>query len=179
MARSGKNSLSTPSSADTPASDDAAKSGQPPIRHRQRRTPAAAPAASDQGQAGAADYSVGYRRPPRQSQFKPGTSGNPKGRPKGAVGLKTLVREMMTEKVPVRTTTGASKMTRVDVLLQRLFELALRGDARVISQILDLYAAAVPEAPLDASGAEEETDGGVLEIQKLAREFLMKARTED
>ena len=27
---------------------------------------------------------VGYRRPPKASQFPPGRSGNPKGRPKGA-----------------------------------------------------------------------------------------------
>ena len=30
------------------------------------------------------DYKVGYGRPPAKSQFEPGRSGNPKGRPKGA-----------------------------------------------------------------------------------------------
>lgn len=30
------------------------------------------------------DYKVGYRNPPRETQFRPGQSGNPKGRPKGA-----------------------------------------------------------------------------------------------
>jgi hypothetical protein len=30
------------------------------------------------------DHDVGYGRPPKHSQFKPGQSGNPRGRPKGA-----------------------------------------------------------------------------------------------
>ena len=28
------------------------------------------------------EYEVGYKKPPRKNQFKPGQSGNPKGRPK-------------------------------------------------------------------------------------------------
>src|SRR5271169_6736310 len=38
---------------------------------------------------------VGYGQPPVASRFKPGTSVNPKGRPKGAKNLKTLIREAM------------------------------------------------------------------------------------
>ena len=30
------------------------------------------------------DYDVGFAKPPAASRFKPGRSGNPKGRPKGA-----------------------------------------------------------------------------------------------
>jgi hypothetical protein len=30
------------------------------------------------------DYEIGYRKPPKSSRFKPGQSGNLKGRPKGA-----------------------------------------------------------------------------------------------
>jgi len=33
-----------------------------------------------------AKYKVGYKNPPKQTQFKPGQSGNPKGRPKGKSG---------------------------------------------------------------------------------------------
>ena len=46
--------------------------------------------------------SVGYGQPPVASRFKPGTSGNPKGRPRGAKNLKTLIREAMIASIPIQ-----------------------------------------------------------------------------
>jgi hypothetical protein len=46
-----------------------------------KKTP---PAKGDSG-----DYQVGYGKPPKHTQFKPGKSGNPQGRPKGTKNLKT------------------------------------------------------------------------------------------
>ncbi len=40
-------------------------------------------------------YDVGYRKPPKHTRFKPGQSGNPRGRPKGTKNLKTdLIEEL-------------------------------------------------------------------------------------
>ncbi|MFL0357263.1 DUF5681 domain-containing protein [Erythrobacter sp. GH1-10] len=35
------------------------------------------------------DYEVGYGKPPKNTRWQKGQSGNPSGRPKGARGLKT------------------------------------------------------------------------------------------
>ena len=38
-------------------------------------------------------YPIGYKKPPRDTQFKPGQSGNFKGRPKGAKNFATVDRK--------------------------------------------------------------------------------------
>lgn len=39
------------------------------------------------------DYEVGYAKPPKETRFKPGKSGNPRGRPKGARNHKPALNE--------------------------------------------------------------------------------------
>ena len=44
---------------------------------------------------------VGYGRPPRATQFQPGKSGNPKGRPKGSRSVADILREIIGQKIKV------------------------------------------------------------------------------
>jgi Family of unknown function (DUF5681) len=47
------------------------------------------------------DYAVGYRRPPKASQFMAGKSGNPRGRPKGSRPVGAVLQDIMQQKVAV------------------------------------------------------------------------------
>lgn len=94
------------------------------------------------------NYAVGYGKPPRHTQFKPGRSGNPKGRPKGAIGLNTIVKSVMTEKRAVSTGKGSKKMTRIEIHVRKTDERAKTNQAAA-SKLIDLYAKAVPETPED------------------------------
>ena len=52
------------------------------------------------------DYEVGYGKPPRQTRFRKGQSGNPRGRSPGTKNLKTLLNDALNE--PVIVTFAAS-----------------------------------------------------------------------
>lgn len=116
-------------------------------------------------------YVVGYRRPPLHSRFKPGQSGNPRGRTRAAKGLKTIARETLTQKVAVRTASGEKKISRIEALLHKTTELAMKGNPRALAEVLKLYAAAVPEVTGSADASVEDlssTDLAVLaELQAL------------
>jgi hypothetical protein len=110
---------------------------------------------------------VGYKNPPKETRFKPGQSGNPKGRPKTAKGLKTVVREMLTQKVSVRTPDGSKRIARIEAVLHKALELAMKGNIRALTEILKAYASAVPDiTTTNAAGVAEdltETDRAVLD----------------
>lgn len=111
-----------------------------------------------------ADYAVGYGKPPIASRFKPGQSGNSKGRPKSARSLNTIVRDTLTQKVVVRTPSGDKRISRIEAALHKAVELAMKGNPRVLAQLIKLYAEAVPEAK---STADEQvptaTDLAIIE----------------
>ena len=83
-------------------------------------------------------YTVGYGRPPVHSRFKPGRSGNPKGKEKGSKGLKAVVATVFNEKISVRTPRGVRKVTKIEALVQKLMNEALTGDGKAVQQIVRL-----------------------------------------
>lgn len=105
-----------------------------------------------------ASYAVGYGKPPIATRFKPGQSGNPKGRPKAAKGLGTIVRDTMTQKVAVRTPSGAKRISRIEAALHKTVELAMKGNPRALAQLIKLYADAVPEAKPSVDAPELAKD---------------------
>jgi hypothetical protein len=83
-------------------------------------------------------YTVGYRKPPLHSQFRPGQSGNPAGRAKAVRNLSTDVRQIL--KAPVKVNEGgyARTASTQEGMLLKLREKALKGDARAVDRLLGL-----------------------------------------
>lgn len=120
-----------------------------------------------------ADYSVGYGKPPVASQFKPGRSGNPKGRPKAAKGLNTIVRDTLTQKVAVRTANGERRISRIEAALHKTIELAMKGNPRALAQLIKLYADAVPDAKSSVDEQARDQDLTATDLAMLEELRLM------
>ena len=81
---------------------------------------------------------AGYCKPPKQTQFKPGQSGNPKGRPKGGRNFSTDV--LSTLQSPIKVNKGGrtrSISTQLATLLV-LRDKALKGDLKAADHLIDL-----------------------------------------
>src|SRR5262249_2514390 len=46
-------------------------------------------------------YAVGYGNPPQATQFKPGQSGNPGGRPKGSKNFASLIESELNKRIDI------------------------------------------------------------------------------
>ena len=97
------------------------------------------------------DYAVGYGKPPVHSRFKPGQSGNPKGRQKGQKSVKAILSTVLNEKVTVRSSRGSRKVTKIEALLQKLMNDALTGKPKAAEQIIRMAKDAGLDAELAAA----------------------------
>lgn len=87
------------------------------------------------------DYAVGYRKPPKDKQFKKGQSGNPKGRRKGARGIKSDLKEELNSTLTINENGKTTKLTKQRLLIKRLFAQGAKGDIRAVIKILEMAAA--------------------------------------
>jgi len=119
------------------------------------------------------DYEVGYGKPPCETRFQKGQSGNPRGRPCGAKNLKTRVREALKEPVLVTENGRRRKVTKGEAIITQLVNRAANADLRAVKILLDLLRDIEAETePAAETSAFSEADEKVLE--QLRARFSVK-----
>lgn len=87
-------------------------------------------------------YDVGYKKPPSETKFKKGKSGNPSGRPKGSKNKKVFfpldtanvyefqkqIIDAGYEKIQVIKDGFPVSMTKLDAVFTQLYNKAMKGD---------------------------------------------------
>jgi hypothetical protein len=73
---------------------------------------------------------VGPGKPPKHTQFPKGVSGNKRGRPRGSVGLPTLMKRVGDKKIPITEGGQKKRMTREQYILHAVVAKAMKGDLK-------------------------------------------------
>jgi hypothetical protein len=84
------------------------------------------------------DYEVGYGKPPRNTRFKKGQSGNPAGRARGTQNLKTLLIDTLNEPVVVTENGGRRTISKRQAIIKQLVNQSANGDWRAVKLLLDM-----------------------------------------
>jgi uncharacterized protein DUF5681 len=110
---------------------------------------------------------IGYRRPPKNTQFKKGKSGNPNGRPKGSRNVGAILSEVMKQKVSVTENGKTRRMPALEVMLRRLVNDAMRNDQAALKIVLPL---------IDRYAEPEEAEVSLDQLLDEDREILARYR---
>ena len=86
------------------------------------------------------EYEVGYKKPPSHTRFKPGQSGNAKGRKEKSKDLKTDLYNELYGTIRIREGDREYKVTRQQALIKSLIARAIKGDHRATDKLLVLIA---------------------------------------
>lgn len=104
------------------------------------------------------DDEIGYRKPPRHTRFKPGQSGNPKGRPKGAKNLKTELMEELQERIAIRESGQAKTVSKQRAMLKALTAKAVQGDTRAANLVIGMVYRLLSDEPEDSENENLSDD---------------------
>ena len=88
-------------------------------------------------------YEIGFAKPPEHSRFRRGRSGNPKGRPKGVLNLATILERVLQAKVTLDENGVCRTVSKLELALEKLVELAVKGDLAALRLLTTLVASAV------------------------------------
>jgi hypothetical protein len=87
------------------------------------------------------DFEIGHGRPPEETRFQPGKSGNPRGRPKGRASFFSALYKALDRPVSVTTETGMKhSISMQDAIVRGLVDDAGRRKIRATELLCKLIA---------------------------------------
>ena len=92
----------------------------------------------EQSSTAAPRYEIGYGRPPQDSRFKTGQSGNPKGRPKRHLDLRTVVEQALNELTEMREGNRTRSLSKREALVLSMLNKAVKGDPKAQTTVVAL-----------------------------------------
>jgi len=76
------------------------------------------------------EYEVGYGKPPKNTRFKKGQSGNPKGRSKGRKNMRTIMTDVLNCNVTITENGHPRKVKYMEAFVKQMAAKGLNGSTR-------------------------------------------------
>jgi len=84
------------------------------------------------------EYLVGYKKPPKHTQFKKGQTGNPRGRKKSRKSVAEEIEQILMQKISMKVGGAQKQVTLQHAMLMSLASDAAKGDLKKAGFLLDL-----------------------------------------
>jgi hypothetical protein len=81
------------------------------------------------------NYPVGFRKPPKNTRFVKGKSGNPMGRPKGSQNATAIIDRACRERIRGTTNGRVRHLSKLEAAMLQLLNKAASGDLRATQQL--------------------------------------------
>ena len=124
-------------------------------------------------------YEVGFGKPPRSRQFKPGQSGNPDGRPRGSKNFATAIEQELVTRITVTENGRRRRVSKREVIAKHLVNKAASGDLKAIPLLLSEARAhqsnpaeADPDQVFDTPEDRKVLDGILARIRDSSQESV-------
>lgn len=111
------------------------------------------------------EYNSGYGKPPKHSQFKPGQSGNPKGRPAGSRNRITMLQEELAQIIEIKEGDKTRRITKLEAAVKAATIKAMKGDPRPLIHLIELL--------------EKLFGGPIAELIQTTYKFTLKLEDDD
>jgi hypothetical protein len=104
---------------------------------------------------------AGYKRPPTATQFKPGQSGNPRGRPPTVRNFKTDLLDELHEQTTIRENGLDQQISKQRAFVKVLVAAAIKGDMRATNTLVAFCTRALggqPEPEVEPAAGADDLD---------------------
>jgi Family of unknown function (DUF5681) len=121
------------------------------------------------------DYKIGYGRPPRNSRFEPGQSGNRRGRPPGSKNLSSLLSKALDEPVIVVENNRRRKIAKRQAIVTQFVNQSAKGDLKATQLLLSILRDLEGRAEPGSADADKITEAD----QQIIKRIKARLRSEE